>query len=155
MSGFVPEGSEWSPEDDLWLADAIRAGLTQPAIAVHLGRTKASVAKREAHLRRNLGMAIPARQVEWTAEDDAKLLRLIAEGKGRKAIGKILGRSEHAVTSRLKRIVPHEDFDLKRTIAAGLPTSSDEAYIAACRDAGGFRSLNLSWKAPVSRPAYA
>jgi hypothetical protein len=96
-------GRAWAESEVRALAALVRAGASGPAVAAALNRplggVKFQVERLGLRLRRGSTVENP-----WTAGEDAEAVRLAGAGWRLSDIGAELGRSEAAVSARLKRL---------------------------------------------------
>lgn len=96
-------GPAWADAEVRALVALVRSGLSGPAVAAALNRplggVKFQVGRLGLRLRRGSTVENP-----WTAGEDAEAVRLARAGWRLADIGAELGRSEAAVSARLKRL---------------------------------------------------
>jgi hypothetical protein len=94
-----PQRARWHAGEDARVRDGYAEGRTCSSIAAGLpGRTAAAVAARAA----KLGLSDYARR--WSAEEDARLIRLMATGRPLTEAARALVRTPEAVRGRCRRL---------------------------------------------------
>jgi len=102
--GLATYARLWTAADDERLRALSRAGASLEDAAQHLQRTPQALRRRA----RKLGVAAPVRRARandgrpWTEREDALLRATPAANPG--ALAKALGRSDHAITSRRRKL---------------------------------------------------
>jgi len=85
----------------------------------------------------------------WTKEMDSALLTMRRADMPFSAIGRQVGKSEHACSKRFRTLTGANIGETKARIYSSEPLGAfqerpdDSAYVAKCLQAGGFRGLKL------------